>query len=94
MQINLLQDIINNKRVCWKSFGNLFAKIYILLVNNTLKMGLKFAAKIVVNIFYDNKQKFASDEVQKHPVKCLKKQRSKENWFIEKLLVIFFFFFY
>ena len=47
-----------------------------------IEKGLIFAIKIVVNIFYNNKQKNSSDEVRKTTVECFKKgQRSKENPF-------------
>ena len=53
---------------------------YIFTCEQHTEKGLKFAAKIVVNIFYNNKQKLASDEVRKHTVKCFKKRpKSKEN---------------
>ena len=53
--------------------------------------GLKFAAKIVANIFYNSKHKLALDEVRKHAVKCFKK-KAKVKRFIEKLYISLFFY--
>ena len=47
-----------------------FSPKYIFTCEQHIEKGLKFAAKIVVNIFY-NRQNFASDEVRKHTVKFI-----------------------
>ena len=53
---------------------------YIFTCEQHSEKGLKFASKIVVNIFYNNKQRLASDEIRKQAVNYFKKrQRSKEN---------------
>ena len=64
-----------------KRFWEYILQNIVLHVKSTLKKRLIFAIKIVVNIFYNNKQKISSDEVQKNTVECLKKKRSKENPF-------------
>ena len=62
---------------------------YIFTCKQRTEKGLKFATKVVVNTFYNNKTC-----ILKTHCKTLKKirQRSKENWFMEKLLVSFFLF--
>ena len=53
---------------------------YVFTCEQHIEKGYKFAAKIVINIFYNNKQKFSLDEIRKDTVKIFKKrQRSKEN---------------
>ena len=42
---------------------------YIFTSEQHNEKGLKFAAKIVVNIFYNNKQKLPLDEIRKYTVK-------------------------
>ncbi len=42
-----------------------------------IEKGLIFAIKIIVNIFYNNKQKISSDEFQKNTVECFKKKKAK-----------------
>ena len=54
------------------------------------KKGLKFAAKIVVNIYY-YKQKLASDEVRKPTVKCfLKKAKVKRKLIYREIVGKFY----
>ena len=60
----------------------IYSPKYSVTCEKHIEKGLIFAIKIVVNIFYNNKQKISSDEVRKNTVECLKKrQRSKENPF-------------
>ena len=52
---------------------------YVFTCEQHTAKGYKFAGKIVVNIFYNNKQKSTLDEVRKNAVTHLKKrQRSKD----------------
>ena len=58
----------------------IYSPKYIFTCEQHIEIGQKFAAKIVVNIFYNNKQKLSSDEVRKSTIKSFKKrQRTKEH---------------
>ena len=43
--------------------------------------GLKFAAKIVINTFFNNKQTVSSDSARKDTVVAFKKRQRPNNWF-------------
>ena len=48
------------------------------LMNFTCDWGIKFSSRIVVNIFYNNKQKLDTDAVRKSDIVAFKKrQRTK-----------------
>ena len=58
----------------------LFAPKSIFTCCDHIELGRKFGARIIVNIFYNNKQKLASDEVRKDAVISFKKrQRCKDK---------------
>ena len=63
MQINLVTIRESPERIL-----KTYSPKYIFTCEQHTDKGLNFAAKIVVNIFYDI-QKLASDEVRKHTVK-------------------------
>ena len=70
-----------------KEFWKLIIQNIFLLVN--IEKGLQFAAKIVVNIFY-NKLKIASDEVQKQTKIFFKKAKVKRELVYREIVVKFF----
>ena len=43
-----------------------------------LEWGIKFASKIIVNVFYNNKQKLDTDLVRKSDVKAFKKRQREK----------------
>ena len=74
------KKIMNPQECLQNKFWECILQNIVLHVKNTLKK--IFAIKIVVSIFYNNKQKISSDEVRKNSVECFKKrQRSKEKPF-------------
>ena len=81
---NADQFIVKNHKLTTKMSAEqvlgIYSPKYSFTCEKQILKGLIFAIKIVVNIFYNNKQKFPSDEVWKNTVECFKKRpRSKEN---------------
>ena len=93
------QFIINNhestKRVYAEQVLGIYSPKYSFTCEKFIEKGLIFAIKIVVTIFYNNKQKISSDEVRKNTVECLKKSKGpKKIHFKEKMLSSFYLRFY
>ena len=53
-------------------------------------MGLKFGAKIVVNLFYYHKQKLSSDKVREYTVKCFLNAKVKRKLIDREIVGEFF----
>ena len=57
-------------RVSAEQVLGIYSPKYSFTCEKHIEKGLVFAIKIVVNIFYNNKQKISSDEVRKNTVEC------------------------
>ena len=66
--MNPQQESLQNK------FWEYILQNYCFTREKHIEKGLIFAIKIVVNIFYNNKQKVSSDEVGKNTVECFLKK--------------------
>ena len=59
-------------------FG-IYSPKYSFTCEKHIEKGLIFAIKIIVNIFYNNKQKISSDEVRKNTVERFKKGKGPKK---------------